>query len=630
MINESIKDIVNQEALNTLVHKKIEIDENLSVYIMIDSLDSKIIQPVLNKIIDFVLDNINGKNVYDSFLVVLEGVNAFLKTLENQNLNIFVTIIENNKLHFSRIWNICCYLINSKQEFIELTDKTFNKLFDDISSWNLWHSEKIIISNKELLDIITNSEALEISALSDINAINESLNNIIWIEWINDNLKIITLEYENEYFTPKDNKNKFDKVKYCFYKACDNFLVKKIIAWWLVFKDHIDKKSKLVKNIIFFSWIAVSTLLLFLIISSIIWNTIETSKKSQARTDLINAREYMRLAWQNINNKEAFNLNMKNAETILEKVKSEKIFLNDVESVYSDLKIVKRQFNGIQSFSVNTDNLVFKWEFKEAIKLIEFNKKQYVITSTSILGPILPGQQIKTNIFGWMEATDKFIDAWVSWENIILSTKNNRVVSFSTDGTFKYVNVIGQDKWINMSRLDTFNSNIYLVNQEKNQIFMHSPSLGNFNTWKSYLKNEDSKVINILDFAIDWWIYILKNDLSLIKFFSSPYRIESIVLNNLPNNYSFEGQSRDARIMAPTTSNYIFMSLNGRILVFKPNTKSFKDTKYLDYLGQLEPQNEKIKSFYVPRDWEIFVLTESWIYKVNFEVNEENKIQITK
>ena len=103
MINESIKDIVNQEALNTLVHKKIEIDENLSVYIMIDSLDSKIIQPVLNKIIDFVLDNINGKNVYDSFLVVLEGVNAFLKTLENQNLNIFISIIENNKLHFSRI-----------------------------------------------------------------------------------------------------------------------------------------------------------------------------------------------------------------------------------------------------------------------------------------------------------------------------------------------------------------------------------------------------------------------------------------------------------------------------------------------------------------------------------------------
>ena len=37
-------------------------------------------------------------------------------------------------------------------------------------------------------------------------------------------------------------------------------------------------------------------------------------------------------------------------------------------------------------------------------------------------------------------------------------------------------------------------------------------------------------------------------------------------------------------------------------------------------------KNEKILSFYVPRDWEINILSESWIYKLNFEIDDKNKL----
>jgi hypothetical protein len=33
---------------------------------------------------------------------------------------------------------------------------------------------------------------------------------------------------------------------------------------------------------------------------------------------------------------------------------------------------------------------------------------------------------------------------------------------------------------------------------------------------------------------------MLKEDLTLVKFFSNPYRVEGIILNNLPRNYTKE------------------------------------------------------------------------------------------
>jgi hypothetical protein len=46
---------------------------------------------------------------------------------------------------------------------------------------------------------------------------------------------------------------------------------------------------------------------------------------------LIQAREYIRLANQNIANPEAFTLNIKKAEELVNKVKEQELFLNDIE-----------------------------------------------------------------------------------------------------------------------------------------------------------------------------------------------------------------------------------------------------------------------------------------------------------
>jgi hypothetical protein len=87
--------------------------------------------------------------------------------------------------------------------------------------------------------------------------------------------------------------------------------------------------------------------------------------------------------------------------------------------------------------------------------------------------------------------------------------------------------------------------------------------------------------------SIDGGFYVLKKDLSMIKFFSNPYRIESLFLNGLPANYVYDEQSPVFMISRPDLS-YIYLYMNKKIWIFEPNTTNYINTKSLQYIGQIE------------------------------------------
>jgi hypothetical protein len=272
------------------------------------------------------------------------------------------------------------------------------------------------------------------------------------------------------------------------------------------------------------------------------------------------------------------------------------------------------------------NNLIFKWNFDDSIKLIETDKKLYVIAKSSIYWPIISGQDIKNNIFSELEIDDEFLD-WVSvWNEIILTTKKQRVVKFWKDAKFSYINVVWQTTWQWSPFLESYNWNLYMSNSAQNQVFKHTPTSWSYTSWVPYLNDNDSKNIwKIVSIWIDWWIYILKNDWKLLKFFSAPkYRLESIVLNKLPENYTISWNN--IKIITRNNLSYIYLFLNNKIWIFEPNTKIFTDTKSLTYRWQIEWKNEDILWFHIPRDWEISVLSKSWIYKISFEIKEDKLI----
>jgi hypothetical protein len=139
-------------------------------------------------------------------------------------------------------------------------------------------------------------------------------------------------------------------------------------------------------------------------------------------------------------------------------------------------------------------------------------------------------------------------------------------------------------------------------------------------------KDDLTQIWDILSIAIDWGFYILKKDLSIIKFFSNPYRVEKIIINNLPENYNIENEDNNISLKTRRDLNYLYLLMNNKIWVFKPNTLNYNDTKSLTYMWQIEWDTDKIKDFYINYDWEILILNEKWIYKLNFEISDEKII----
>ncbi len=614
---------------NLVISKNIEIDDNLNCFILIESKDNKIITPILNKIVDYLIDNISIKSVYDTFWVSLESINHFIKTLKNKDnklepLNIIIAVLEKNNLHFSKIWKTQAYLINSKKELIEISDKNDKlTIFDYISSWKIGYWESIILTSSNLSDYLTNTDWTEIAWLNEVWKMTQNIVDIledekveadIAIVWIRSNYKLDDAWVINQEVVSKLKNN--------LYKFLDNNFSKKGIALFLILREKVEKQSKILKNILFFSWIIVSTILLFSIISSILWKSIETSKTSEFKNNLIEAREYIRIANQNLSNKEAFELNINKAEDLLAKVKENNLFLNDIEAVYDDISVIKKQFNWIEVFDPNMSNLIFKWKFDDWIKLVESTKKLYVIWKTSIYWPIISWQDIKNNLFKEIDLDDEFLD-WVSvWEDIILTTKKKRVIKFSKDQKFSYISVIWQNTWEWSPLVETYNNNIYMINSSKNQLYKHSQTSGSYTSWVPYLTDEDSKNLKeIVSIWIDWWIYILNNEWKMFKLYSSPkYRLEWLLLNSLPQNYNIWNQK--VSMYVRNNLNYVYLLIWSKIFVFEPNTKISSDTKSLTYRWQIEGKSENILWFFVPRDWEINILTKTWIYKLNFEVKD--------
>lgn len=612
---------------NKTLNKHLNLWENLDLFVILSSKENKIIELILNKIIDDSIENISWKDIYNKFSITLESVNFFIKTLlnnyeENLEIDMVIWLLENNNFHFSKIWSWSAYMINSKKEFLKISDENNKNSFWYISSWKLNDKEKIILSNSLLNNVLTQSDCEELWLLDDVEKINNSILNILK----DDNFEENTIIYSIEYIFDSIEKKSilWEKTKNILYKYLDNNLSKKALAYYMLIREKIEQRWKILKNIIFISWILLSSFLLFSIISNIIWTTTTTKNETESKTDLIEARDFIRVANQNIATPEIFDLNIKKAEELISKVKEQKIYLNDIEEIENDISIIKKQFNQIEIFESNSNNLIFKWDFVDPVRMIELNKKIYVLSKTSLYWPIISWQSIKNNTFKELEVDDEFIDGTSDWDSIIIITKKSRVVKFNKNWIFKYINVIWQKTWEKSSFIDSYNWNIYLT--DDTQIYKHSSSTDSYTSWVSYLKEEDKKDIwKIISMWIDWGIYILNNELKLFKLFTAPkYRLQTITLNKLPKNYNLE--DKNVKLITRVNLNYVYIFLNNKIWIFEPNTKVFTDTKNLNYRWQIEWKSEKIRWFYVEKDWIIQVLTESWIYKLNFEIKDDKLI----
>jgi len=621
---------------NTIKSYSLNLDDDLDCFILFSSKDSKLADILYHKITDAIIDRIHPKNVYKDFSSALENINAFLRTWRHEDGKIkwfhaIIGLYNKKTFLFSTVWKASCYLYNSWLSIIEASDSNEKpKDFSFISSGDIWSWEVMILSTVRLLDILSQDDLADWLYGGDIKRSSDNIHTILLWENIGKNVWLITFRKQSK--IPVNSRFSYEKISYFVLRACDNTAVKRILWYTYHLRDRILSQSKKVKQVLLWMWVVFSAIFLYLILSSFfqVANTV-TSTESM-KLELLSAQENIRVASQNMNDSDMFMLNITTAQEIIESLQSENLFLSDLQILQDRIWILQKQFNGIETFSTNSENTIYNFSDTSSsiVKILSVNNKLYVVKNESIVWPVISWQDAKEHIFVDMSQWDSFIDATIYDTNIVLLTSSGKVVNFAKNNFFSYVDVLDQAQWEKSPIIASYASNIYMLSDQQNQILMHRKIGQDYSAGQSYLTDEDSMSTGrILSIAIDGWIYMLKLDGSVVKLYRSPtYRLESLVLNNLPKNYNFD--SLDANklpsIRARANLSYVYMLLDNRILIFKPNTTNFRDTKSLNYIGQVEGKDIIINEFYVDNDGEIFVASSNWVYKMEFDIWDDGII----
>ena len=630
MLDFDIKHL-DSDGKNSIISKVIHLDSKLDLIVLISSKDKWLGDLVFNKALDSMIDHIDQKNLYKDFSHALENINAFLDTWRTGNekikwLNMIVWVLSGHNLVFSTVGAPSCYFINSDREVIEITEREESrKEFGFISSGDVKYGEIIVFSNVRLLDYLSFDDFKDGLLHDDMKSFNKNLSNILKEEGVKKNIGIVSLKNNDEIVEKKENEmisSLLDKSMTFF----DNQFAKRLLAIFMISKEKITQQSKTIRNVVFLAGILIAFIFLYTIVSGVIKATSNTANTETSKENLIKAKEYIRLASENINNPDIFNLNVKQAEDIVYEIQDKNLFLNDVSKILDDIGVIKKQFNGIETFEKTEENLVY-WGLNsdDTVKILKTANKLYILNRRSITGPITAGDTAQEYVFDNLAAEDEFIDWTSQVDSLVLITASWKVVNFAKNNFFSYVDVANQDKWDKSPLIDSFGTNIYILNEEENQIIMHKKVSSWYAEWQSYLTADDSETIGgILSLAIDGGIYMLKNDLSVVKLFRSPtYRLESLVLNKLPKNYDIdEWKESIVEIKAWNTLNYVYIFLNNKVLIFKPNTNRYQDTKSLEFIGQIEGRDFVIKDFYVNNDGDLMILWDDGVYKMKFEVSD--------
>jgi hypothetical protein len=620
---------------NTLQTYSVNLDTDLDCIIILSSKDEKIWELLYHKIMDSIIDRIHPKNVYKDFSSSLENINSFLSTWQKGGDKVkwihgIVAIYHKKTFLFSTIGKSSCYLFNSRKELIEITDKNESSNdFSFISSWDVSSWESLILSTTRLLDILSSDDIKDGLLTWDIKRSGDNIENILYHEHEWKNIALISCSKQIE--VVKESKIDYEKISYYCLKACDNHFIKKALGYIYYLRDFIISRSQKVKQVLLWFWVCISVFLLYSIISGFLHITTNSNSIKDAKQNLVIAQSNIVTASENMNNEDMFTLNITQAEDIIIELESQQLFLSDVWLLKDRIGILQKQFNGTQSYSANSENTIYSFpEDIEVVKVLSIENQVYVVHKNSITWPVFSWEPAENYVFNEFSGGDYFIDATVQGTNIVLTTNGGKVVNFAKNNYFSYVDVLDQATWENSPIINSYASNIYMLSDAWNQILRHKKQSSSYEAWLAYLKDQDAiDTGRILSLAIDGWIYILKLDGSIVKLFRSPeYRLESLLINNLPKNYDFQNLDWDnlPSLRARANLQYVYMLLDNRILIFNPNTSNYRDVKSLNYIGQIEGKDIIIQDFYVDNDGDIIVAWNKWVYQLWFDVNEEDLI----
>ncbi len=621
---------------NNWSEKHINLDQDLDAFILLQSEDTIFAEFIENTIVDTLLDTVGTEKTYHDFWVALEQVNSLIQTWwqdrsDVPRVDVIIWILHKNTLLLSNIWAASAYLLKTNKELIEITDEdanTWEQKFGFISNGELNNGEMVFFSSKSLLSSLSESDILDcVANASNVTECNKNMQTIFASEASEEHMWVLWLLF-NAYAVKTPEHILLTQAKKYIHTIWDMAVVKKALAYVMTQKNTYLKNDKNIKTGLLMAGIIVSLILLYSLFSTLISLGTNSVDTEWVKENITQAKTHLRLASENLSNEQLFHINIQEAQSIVSNLESDALFIDDVSKLNDDIRILQGQFNKVNTFETSVADSLYTGDISDAVTVIRNKLKTYIIKPKSILGPInLPDTKVEEYSFTSLEKDEEFIDVAAIGDNLYLLTNFSKIVQFSKNGYFSYSDVAGQQTWGNAKALESYGQNLYLLGKEDNQIYKHAKSGNLFQSWSPYLTKEDQSALgNLVSFSIDGGFYILKEDLSMVKLFASPkYRLESLSLNQLPNNYTFDASS-DIQVKTRNDLKYVYMLGDNRVWVFQPNSNDYRNTQSLLYIGQIDGGSESIKDFYTHQDGEILILTENGLYTIHFEISDDRII----
>lgn len=401
MITSSIYRHKGVTSLIDISTKKIRIDASLELYFQITSEGSGARELLENAIVEVCSEGKKPSETDEVFFSrLLSSLNRFLAQKEmifaSAKIRIFLGLLRGDTLSFSLCGPSTVYL-QQGDAIMDIADgmSTTNKEFSYVSTGTVGLGDVLYVANTDLLAFLTKEDLHDLAGTHDTDLIESLLSR----EAKGESVECLVFRNMKEYDFQDTTSGTFrSRNENPFVAMAIDYAKKGYSSTKTYYKSlNIEQKAKMfleredvraflskkeVRAGFFLSGIIVAVAFLYIITSSIFQANVSSSVPETYKSKLIEAQTILNRSGKDIANKDVFKDNLKKAESLIFEVRNENLFRNDVESLLAQLSTLKRQFNGIETYTLANHQEIFSFANDKdfsPIGIFENSKKLYFV-----------------------------------------------------------------------------------------------------------------------------------------------------------------------------------------------------------------------------------------------------------
>lgn len=583
---------------------------------------------------DHILETISGVewNSEDSdkdFTYLTENYNRFIRNLEPAdiaNISVIISLLRENSLTISAIWNATAYLVEGDEVTAIATPERGRFDFHTLTTGEVSRNASIYLSNKNIHDILGDDLLLEFSDMNPQEL--ENVANEMFEREIDFSFHLIRVAHSfksaQREIKPR-GRGQLDLLKNKSANAAE--YVKSMPIW----KNTKEKISQKIDQVNFeenrqqkYIFLGVGALILFIlvyILLSAIGGGLGGGTDT-AKAKILEAKTLIEDSTKLTSDQSAFENNISKAEALLASLRAEKKYLTDVESLQNKIDVAKKEVYGIEIIELSKKESIVPIANTgfEPIGTFEINNKFLLVGKNGIITDYVRGMSLP-KVLTYPSGTkaiasdigDHGLPFIISEAWNVMTKRQDAVVNLS---------VSGQTNWELGKKIHEFNGNLYTINADQNQIYKYKPSANGFSAKTNVLGAPSNS--KILDISIDGGFYLLLSDGKIGRFLSTKADawIVGLTLNKIPGSWTIN-PSEESEMIATENLSYLYIRNGKKIWIFQPNSRSFQDVNALTYVAELEVQTESnILDISVPRDGLLYISTDTWVFETQFEVKD--------